>query len=186
MKEKRNGKTLTQLAVRCSALLGAFQCMSLSDFGVFLRLLLKQVAHFFLIALVKMRYGSLCRLTELRMVLIKAREICLKRGYLTGNEPNLRTNRVLWRAAIHHPVKIVDVFLESFHFVMRHVAPNARAHRPPSPDLSKFQNSTAWSQAQNGGSVQRFCYPLRFHLTDNTTIRTKTVNVAIFRGAQSQ
>src|SRR6266487_670283 len=33
--------------------------------------------------------------------------------------------------------------------------PNVRAHRPPSPDLSKLQNSKATVPNANGGSVQR-------------------------------
>src|SRR6266511_4902340 len=32
---------------------------------------------------------------------------------------------------------------------------NVRAHRPPSPDFSKFQNSKALVPSANGGSVQR-------------------------------
>src|SRR6266571_1275891 len=35
--------------------------------------------------------------------------------------------------------------------------PNDPAHRPPSPDLSKLQNSKALVPSANGGSVQRSC-----------------------------
>src|SRR5437899_13057405 len=35
--------------------------------------------------------------------------------------------------------------------------PNDQAHRPPSPDLSKLQNSKASVPNANGGSVQRPC-----------------------------
>jgi hypothetical protein len=66
---------------------------------------------------------------RLLMVLNRARKICLQRGYLTGYEPNLRSNSVLCSACINHPVKIVNVFLESFHIVSRTLSPNDLADR---------------------------------------------------------
>ncbi len=100
------------------------QSLTLHDLLMVARFLYQPIVHQFLVAcvflykfVVKLRYGFLCRLTELRMMLLKTRMICLKRGYLTGNEPNLRTYRVLCRACVHHPVKVVNVFLECFHIV---------------------------------------------------------------------
>jgi hypothetical protein len=58
------------------------------------------------------------RLLRLFMSLCKARIIRLQRGYLTGYEPNLRSNRVLWRAAINHPVKVVKVLFELHRIVL--------------------------------------------------------------------
>ncbi len=55
------------------------------------------------------------------MCFCKSRELCLKRGYLTGNEPNLRSNSVLWSAAINHPIQVINVLLESIHIVKRHL-----------------------------------------------------------------
>jgi len=54
-----------------------------------------------------------------RMILCKARILCLKRGYLTCDESNLRTDRVLCRACVHHPIEVVEVLLESLHIVSR-------------------------------------------------------------------
>jgi hypothetical protein len=58
---------------------------------------------------------------QLLMCLSKTRIICLTRGYLTGNEPNLGSNGVLWSAGIHHPVEIIKVLLEAWHIVQRDV-----------------------------------------------------------------
>jgi hypothetical protein len=59
------------------------------------------------------------RLLELRMALNKTRIVCLKRGYFTGNESNLRSNGVLFGVAVHHPVEIINIFLECFHEVLK-------------------------------------------------------------------
>jgi hypothetical protein len=53
------------------------------------------------------------------MFLLKTREICLQRAYLTSYEPDLRTNRVLCRVCVYHPVEIVNVLLEAAHIVAR-------------------------------------------------------------------
>ena len=58
-------------------------------------------------------------LLECRMALNKTRIVCLKRGYLAGNESNLRSNAILWRVCVNHPVEIVNVFLECFHEVLK-------------------------------------------------------------------
>jgi len=56
---------------------------------------------------------------------------CLKRGYLTGYEPNLRSNLVLWRAAFNHPVEVVNIFLKCSHVVLRDLMANELCHPGP-------------------------------------------------------
>ena len=91
------------------------------------------VVCFFRKAFIAAKYFLPLRLLELRMrlfelrmlvskfhmVLSKARIICLKSGYLSGDEPNLRSNFVLCCAAVNHPVEIINVFVEGFHLVNR-------------------------------------------------------------------
>src|SRR5213594_2277740 len=121
-------------AVRCRVWLGAIKRVTLSELGLLLRLLLKPVTQPFLIALLKGRYFFLKARVKFLMYLCKARIICLQRGYLTGNEANLRTNRVLCRACVNHPVEVVKVFLECFHIVCRDLAPNVPDQRPRASD----------------------------------------------------
>lgn len=65
----------------------------------------------------KFRLDLRLRLIRMSMARCKTVIVCLQRGYLTGNEPNLRTNRVLWRVGVHHPVEVINIFLERFHKV---------------------------------------------------------------------
>src|SRR5688500_8623279 len=63
-------------------------------------------------------------------------------------------------ARIHSDVELRGVWLNGTTVSDRnpsHVeaATNVRAHRPPSPDLSKLQNSKAPVPRANGGSLQR-------------------------------
>ena len=114
--------------VAWSVLLGIIvQGVSFPDFCRLLVLLIKPLAHLPLIALLKFRYAVFKAHTKIPMCLCKTRIICLKRGYLTGNEPNLRTNLVLWRVAINHPVKILKVILECYHNVSRDLMPNEKS-----------------------------------------------------------
>jgi hypothetical protein len=55
------------------------------------------------------------RVLEVRMSLKQTHMICLQRGYFSRNETNLRSNRVFYRACLHHPIEVVDIFLECFH-----------------------------------------------------------------------
>lgn len=54
---------------------------------------------------------------ELRMSVRKARIIFLKLPGFAGDEANLRTDFVLFRAAVNHPVKVVKVLIESHSIV---------------------------------------------------------------------
>src|SRR5205823_2712900 len=55
------------------------------------------------------------RLFELRMSLCQTRIFCIERGHLSGDKTYLRTNRVLWRVGINHPIKVINIFMECFH-----------------------------------------------------------------------
>jgi len=55
------------------------------------------------------------RILEFRMALCKTIIICRKRGYLSGNESDLRSNGVLCCVGINHPVEIINVLLECIH-----------------------------------------------------------------------
>lgn len=57
------------------------------------------------------------RCLELRIFFCKTRIICLKCGYLAPNKPNLASNRVFCRAAISHPIEVINILLESCHIV---------------------------------------------------------------------
>ncbi len=118
----------------CIVLFGIVLLMSVigrvtpSVFRPFFVLCIHRIQHRLLIShlnLVALRYRLLMRLCEFRMCLCKDRIICLKRGYLTGDEPNLRSNFVLWSIAINHPVQVFNVIFESNHIVMRDVMPNS-------------------------------------------------------------
>jgi hypothetical protein len=52
---------------------------------------------------------------RLSLIFIRARIICLKRGYLTGYEPELGSNLVLCRVAINQPFQIVKILGEATH-----------------------------------------------------------------------
>jgi hypothetical protein len=55
------------------------------------------------------------RRCEVRMALCQSRIICLKRGYFSANEPNLRSNSVLCRALYYHPIQVVNILQECIH-----------------------------------------------------------------------
>jgi hypothetical protein len=57
------------------------------------------------------------RLIEFRMVSRKAQIICLKRGYLSPYKSNLASYFWFVGVCVNHPVKIVKVFVQSFHQV---------------------------------------------------------------------
>jgi len=87
------------------------------------------------------------RIGRLRIVLNRTRVICLKRGYLTGYEPNLRSNSVLLCAAVNHPVKVVDVFLKCFHiyYWMRPKSPNDQLrHRRALTEQTQNSKANPW------------------------------------------
>jgi hypothetical protein len=57
-------------------------------------------------------------LVELRMSLNRAHVFLLKRDYQLSYEGDLAPNLMFWcRAAIYHPVEVVQVFCDSFHSV---------------------------------------------------------------------
>jgi hypothetical protein len=113
--------------------------VTFSELYLFLLLLVKPIAHSFFIALLKFRYFFLKSGVKFRMCLCKVRIICLQRGYLTGDEPNLRTNFIFWRIAINHPVQIFNVIFESYHNVIRDLMPNLkqRIRRAPGGQACK-------------------------------------------------
>jgi hypothetical protein len=57
------------------------------------------------------------RCLEVRMLLLKSRILCLKRGYLTGYEPNLGENSVLLGVVANHPLKFFNVLRDAAHIV---------------------------------------------------------------------
>ena len=57
------------------------------------------------------------RCLEIRMLLLKSRILCLQRGYLRGDEPELRFNVVLCRVVINHPLELLDVLRDAAHIV---------------------------------------------------------------------
>jgi len=61
------------------------------------------------------RYRLRMFVLKFRMRLCQTRIICLKRGYLAPNEGNLVSYFRYGGAAVNHPVKVVNVFLESSH-----------------------------------------------------------------------
>jgi hypothetical protein len=68
------------------------------------------------------------RLLECRMSLVKTRILCLKHGYLPTKQGNLAADFVLrCNAAIHHPVEIINVFLECWHKHWRAMSPNVQS-----------------------------------------------------------
>lgn len=108
------------------------QSITLSELFLLCRLLCKPVTQPFLISLLKIRYFFLKSIVKARMCLVKARIICLQRGYLPPYEGNLTPKFIYWCVAcLDHPVEIINVFKESFNIMMRDTMPNYKAHLPP-------------------------------------------------------
>lgn len=91
-----------------------FRC----HFLYFVRVFLLKLRYFGRMGLLKLRF----RFFEGRMFLLKLgmaacqlRKVCLKSGYFPRDETDLRSNRVLWRVCINHPIQVIDIFLECFH-----------------------------------------------------------------------
>src|ERR1700733_7284948 len=74
-----------------------------------------QFRHRLLVAGIQIRHLLRSRLFEVRICLNKARILCLKHIHLSINETNLRPNFILCRAAIHHPIKVFNVFMDCWH-----------------------------------------------------------------------
>ena len=83
---------------------------------------------------VKLRLLELrMRLLEVRMTLIQGSIRCFECGYLAPDKANLTSYGRYIRAAIYHPVEIVNVLFESWHKVQNDVwpRPNARGQAQP-------------------------------------------------------
>jgi len=123
MKITKSRKRKGAAAVACSDLLGGTS----SEVGAWQRLF---VGGWINDAVTAYRLRCL----ELRMIFCQARIRCLQCGYFAGDEADLRARRILWRAAVNHPIKIVQIFEESFHKMKRDTWPNVKAVYPPCPD----------------------------------------------------
>ena len=63
----------------------------------------------------KLFFNFRVALGEFRIVVIRAHQLCLKRGYFTRYECDL-TSKFWYRCALsNHPVQCVNVFLECYH-----------------------------------------------------------------------
>jgi hypothetical protein len=117
------------------------------------------------------------RLLEVRMSLSKARIICFKSSYLAGNEPDLRSNSILWRAGCNHPVEVINVLLECLH---QHWNLNANAKvsdgsQPPRA-LSLYPSESAGSRSLYrlvGLSVSK-SYPRRESLSPRVSAGSRS------------
>ena len=111
------------------------QLLALYKPSVLLGLIPQPIIGRFLVVRLQIRKALInCRLIicELGMARCKTVIICLQRGYLTGHEPNLRSNRVLCRACVNHPVEVINIFLECFHKVRVATKPNDKLTHSPS------------------------------------------------------
>ena len=102
-------------AVECSAWLGLVAVLS----KVVLHISYRVKRRILWLRLKRVQIPLQCRILrlEFRMALNKTRMVCLKRGYYTGNEADLRSNIFFARVAVHHPVEVVKVFLDCLHLV---------------------------------------------------------------------
>ena len=120
--KRRPVETSCVPVVRSIALLAKFCISSWSLLTLNIRIATHQTRFFFGCLYFEIRMHLLefrMRLMEVRMVLSKARIISLHRGYLSVNEPNLRSNFILLRVCVNHPVEFVNVLLESHNEVCR-------------------------------------------------------------------